>query len=117
MVVTDASLREVEGRNRPGYTQWVLDVQDTWLVQLAGEGEPTKAVRVYAVFNEPRFGNISAKDRKLLQDAVDAHCDAFLTMERRLATAADFVERETGIRIMRPSTYWGLLDRWANLYY
>ena len=31
-VVTEASLREVRGRNRPGYTQWVLDVEDTWLV-------------------------------------------------------------------------------------
>jgi hypothetical protein len=77
-VVTDASLREVQARNRPGYTQWVLDVQDTWLVQLWEADEPTKAVRVYTVFDDPRFGNISVRDRKLLQDAVDARCDAFL---------------------------------------
>jgi hypothetical protein len=60
---------------------------------------------------------ISVKDRQLLQDALDWRCDAFLTMERRLPTAAAFIERETGLRVMRPTTYWGLLDRWADLYY
>jgi hypothetical protein len=113
--VTEASIGEVQGRNRAGYTQWVIDLQDTWLIQLAGE--PTKAMQVSAIFNEPRFGNISGKDRKLLQDAVDTGCDAFLTMERRLPSAAEFVERQTGLRIMRPSTYWRLLAPWARLYY
>jgi len=44
---------------------------------------------------------------------------AFLTMEKesKLPAAAELVERNTGLRIMRPTTYWGLLDRWANLYY
>lgn len=32
-VVTEASLREVVNRTRPGYTQWVYDVLDTWLIQ------------------------------------------------------------------------------------
>ena len=31
-----------------------------------------------------------------------------MTMERRLPTAAAFIERETGLRIMRPTKYWGL---------
>ena len=115
-VVTEASLREVVGRGRPGYTQWVLYVEDTWLVQLAGFGEPTKAMG-RAVFNEPRFGNVSAKDRKLLQDAVDTRCDAFLTMEKKLPKNAEFIERETGLRVMRPTMYWALLDPWAALYY
>ena len=39
-----------------------------------------------------------------------------MTMERRLPTRADFVERTPGLRIMRPTTCWRLLDRWANLY-
>jgi hypothetical protein len=115
-VVTDASLREVQGRNRQGYTQWVLDVQETWLIQLWEAAEPTTAVRVYALFSSPRFGNISAKDRRLLQDAVDTRCDAFLTMEQKLPKNAEFIERETGLRVMRPSTYWSLLGRWARLY-
>jgi hypothetical protein len=35
------------------------------------------------MFGRSPFGNISAKDRCLLQDALDVGCDAFLTMERR----------------------------------
>ena len=48
----------------------------------------------------PRFGNISVEDRQLLQDALDVGCDAFITMERKLSTAAPFVEKVTGLRIM-----------------
>ena len=36
-VVTEASLREVVNRTHPGYTQWVYDVLDTWLIQSEGE--------------------------------------------------------------------------------
>ena len=112
-VVTDASLREVEGRDEPRYTQWVYDVLDTWLIQSASEEPPAPGT----TFEDRRFGMISVKDRRLLQEALDWRCDAFLTMERRLPTAAAFIEHETGLRVMRPTTYWGLLDPWANLYY
>jgi hypothetical protein len=103
-VVTPAGLREVEGRNLAQYTQWVNDVRDVWLVQSAGREVPLWGEK----FNGRRFGMISRKDRILLQDALDLRCDAFMTMERRLPTAAEFIERETGLRIMRPTTYWGL---------
>ena len=43
-------------------------------------------------------------------------CDGFLTMERRLPTQADFIERATGLGVMRPTTYWSLLSPWAALY-
>jgi hypothetical protein len=112
-VVTDASLREVERRYEPRYTQWVYDVLDTWLIQSANEEPPAPGT----TFENRRFGMISVKDRQLLQEALDWGCDAFMTMERRLPTAAAFIEHETGLRVMRPTTYWGLLDRWANLYY
>ena len=112
-VVTEASLREVERRDEPRYTQWVYDVLDTWLIQSASEEPPMPGT----TFEDRRFDMISVKDRRLLQDALDWRCDAFLTMERRLPTAAAFIEHETGLRVMRPTTYWGLLDPWANLYY
>jgi hypothetical protein len=111
-VVTEASLGEVEARNRPRFSQWVYDVLDTWLIQSEGEEPPGAGTTL----DQPRFGMISLKDRRLLQDALDWRCNAFLTMERRLPTAARFVERETGLRVMRPSTYWSLLRRWAPLY-
>lgn len=112
-VVTESGLLEVLGRNDPRYTQWVCDVRDTWLVQSAGEEIPPWGWK----FDNRRFSNISTKDRILLQDALDFRCDAFMTMERRLPTRAEFIERETGLRVMRPTTYWRLLDRWAHLYY
>jgi hypothetical protein len=112
-VVTEASLREVESRDEPRYTQWVYDVLDTWLIQAAREEVPAPGT----TFEHRRFGMISVKDRRLLQEALDWRCDAFLTMERRLPTAAAFIAHETGLRVMRPTTYWDLLDPWANIYY
>lgn len=109
--VTEASLREVAARNERGYTQWVDDVLDSWLVSSEGEkSAPT------STFDDPRFGNISVKDRRLLQEALDVGCDAFMTIERRLPTAAAFVEKTTGLRILRPTVYWALLQPFANLY-
>ena len=112
-VVTEPSLREVVNRGRPGYTQWVYDVLDAWLVQSENEEPPTPS----RTFEDRRFGMISVKDRRLLQDALDWRCDAFMTMERRLPTAAAFIERETGLRVIRPTAYWDLLRRFAQLYY
>ena len=60
---------------------------------------------------------ISVKDRRLLQEALDWRCEAFMTMERRLPTAAALIKRETGLRVMRPTMYWNLLSRFARLYY
>ena len=112
-VVTEASLREVVNRARPGYSQWVYDVLDAWMVQSENEESSTPG----KTFEDRRFGMISVKDRRLLQDALDWHCDAFMTMERRLPTAAAFIERETGLRVFRPKVYWSLLRRFARLYY
>ena len=112
-VVTEASLREVVNRAHPGYTQWVYDVLDTWLIQSESEQPPTPGT----TFGDRRFGMISVKDRHLLQEALDCRCDAFMTMERRLPTAAAFIERETGLRVMRPTTYCDLLSRFARFYY
>ncbi len=112
-VVTEASLREVVNRTHPGYTQWVYDVLDTWLIQSDGEEPPTPGTTL----EDRRFGLISGKDSRLLQEALDWRCDAFMTMERRLPTAAAFIERQTGLRVMRPTTYWARLSRFARLYY
>lgn len=107
-VVTEASLNEVARRGSSGYTQWVYDVLDTWLIQSDGE-QPTPT-------DHERPGSVSAKDWLLLQDALTFGCDGFLTMERRLFTQAAVVQRKTGIRVLRPTTFWGLLAPWARLY-
>jgi hypothetical protein len=112
-VVTEASLREVVNRARPGYAQWVHDVLDTWLVQSEDAERPIPD----RTFEDRRFVMISVEDRQLLQDALDWRCDAFMTMERRLPTAAAFIEQETGLQVIRPKAYWDRLRRFARLYY
>jgi hypothetical protein len=113
LVVTEASLREVVNRTHPSYTLWVYDVLDTWFIQSEGEERPTPGT----TFEDRRFGMISLEDRRLLQEALDWRCDAFMTMERRLPTAAAFIERQTGLQVMQPTTYWDLLSGFARLYY
>jgi hypothetical protein len=106
----EANLREVTARGSAGYTQWVHDVLDTWLMQSAGERPRTPAI------SHQRPGSVSKKDWLLLEDALTLGCDAFLTMERRLATQADVIRRPTGLRVMRPRDYWDLLAPWAPPY-
>jgi hypothetical protein len=91
----------------------VYDVLNTWLIQSEDEERPTPGT----TFEGRRFGMISVKDRQLLPEALDWRCDAFMTMEHRLPTAATFIERQTGLRVMRPTTYWDLLSHFARLYY
>jgi hypothetical protein len=54
-VATEASVREVVNRTRPGYTQWVYNVLDTWLIQSEGKEPPTPG----GTFADRRFGMIS----------------------------------------------------------
>lgn len=114
LVVTEASLSEVAQRGDGSYSRWVRDVEDSWLV--AG-GADAFDPRDPTLFAQRRFGNISSKDRRMLQSAHDNRCDAFLTMERRLPTQAAFLERATGLLVMRPTTYWRMLLPWAALYH
>ena len=107
-VVTDASISEVDARGCPHYTMWVRDVLDAWLVQSGREES--------VVSDADQPGSVSSKDWRLLLDALACHCDAFLTMERRLFSQAPVIERKTAIRVLRPTTYRDLLAPWAALY-
>jgi type IV secretory pathway VirB9-like protein len=111
MQAVAATLEERASR-APKEAASVLAAQ-AMMIQSAGQEPKEPGAR----FDDGRFGNISRKDRRLLQDALDVGCDAFMTMERRLATAAEFIQRTTRFRVMRPTTYWHLLDPWAALYY
>lgn len=112
-VVSDANMKEVAARLEGRFLQWAIDVRTTWNAQSEGEAFGPSA----ELLSEPRFGMISRKDRVLLQEAIDLRCDAFLTMERKLATAAEFVRREAAISILRPADFWDQLRPWAALYW
>ena len=108
-VVTETSLEEVLGRGERSYTQWVLEVLELWIAQSQGAGPTPPSIA--------KLGSVSTKDWRLLCDALAYRCDAFLTMERRLFSQAPVIERRTGLRVLRPTTYWRLLRPWAALYH
>jgi hypothetical protein len=108
-VVTTASLNEVVQRTiTPSYLQWVLDVQETWQVRMAGA--PSMTV------GRARIGSVSEKDWRLIDEALGCECDGFMTMDGPLVTQAATIERKTGLNVFRPSEYWELLQPWAALY-
>jgi hypothetical protein len=111
-VITEASLHEVVARNSYSFFRWALDVQEAYYDRLV---EPRPKSKQIADLDERRFGNISKKDKFLLRAALDSGCDAFLTMEKRLPRVGPFVHRTTGLRILRPTTYWQTLQPWASL--
>lgn len=112
-VVTASALQEVVARGNRPYLRWVLDVRETWLIQSSDEMEPEPGTLLQA----QRFGMISRKDGKLIQEALDWRCEAFMTMERRLPRVAQYLHSQTGLRMLRPSAYWTLIAPWSRLYY
>ena len=118
-VLSEASLDEVGAKRDPRYMQWALDVLDQWQIRVweyQGGAFDGSGARLAARLSERRFGYLSAKDKRLLRDAIELECDAFLTMEKKLARQAEHLRAELEIRVLRPPDYWALLEPWAALY-
>jgi hypothetical protein len=111
------SLDEVAGKRDLTYARWALDVLDHWLISLDESGGLSQEdSERAAILDEPRFGYLSAKDKLLLRDAIAFDCDAFLTMEKRLAKNALHLRSATQLRVLRPPDYWSLIEPWAALF-
>jgi hypothetical protein len=115
-IISRNSLREAGDKNDAGHLQWLYDIADHSEVCLEGDGPTPESAALAARLDEPRFGYLSAKDRLLLQDALHLRCDAFLTMERKLPGNAALIQREVGIRVLTPITYWDMLRPLAALW-
>jgi hypothetical protein len=117
--LSEHSLEEVAAKGDRGYLQWAYDVLDHWQTCLEGYVGPAVGGTGMAVASrliEPRFGYLSDKDRLLLQDALMMECDAFLSLDRKLARNRKRLRQHLGLRVLLPTDYWSLLRPWAALY-
>lgn len=119
IVITQNSLAEVEEKGEAAYNSWVLGVLDHWLVRIEeyeGRAFDGSGVAISNRLDDPSFDYLSAKDRILLKDALALECDAFLTMEKKLAKNAAHIDAAVGLKVLRPPSYCALLRPWAALY-
>jgi hypothetical protein len=118
-VLSEGSLDEVEAKGDPSLMRWAVDVFDHWLIRIEeyhGSAFEGSGEALAKKLDGPQFGYLSEKDKRLIRDTLALECDAFLTMEKRLVKNAEHIERELGIKVLRPPEYWGLLRPWAALY-
>jgi hypothetical protein len=119
IVVSEASLCEVAAKGEPSYTRYAEAVRAHWLGRIneqqsrafKGDGEERAAQ-----LDRRAVGYLSIKDKALLLDALALECQAFLTLDAKLAKNARHIEAVGGIRVLRPSDYWTLLRPWAALW-
>ena len=112
-IVSRGSLAEAAEKRDAGHLQWLWDIADHSTVCLVADGPTTESEGLAMRLDEPRFGYLSAKDRRLLVDALALRCEAFLTMERRLPRNAGHLARELGIDVLTPLRLWEMLRPWA----
>lgn len=115
-MVSDASRQEAGAKHDVGHLQWLFEIDD-YSRNFLETGPSLESRALAARLDEGKFGYLGAGDRNLLQDAVFLRCDSFLTMERKLPKSAAHIERELGIRVLTPISYWEMLRPWAALWW
>ncbi len=121
LALSGNSLVEVHASRRRSYLQWAFEILDYWETCRSAHRDPGappfggRGPRLAARAMSTEFDYLSLKDRRLLGDALLLECDAFLTMDRRLARNALHIQRKLSLRVLEPAGYWELLRPWAPL--
>lgn len=115
-IVSRGSMQEAYDKADPGHMRWLWDIADHSEICLQDDGPTPESTAVATRLDEPKFGYLSEKDRRLVREAIELRCQAFLTVERRLPRNAEHIERELGIRVLTPMIHWEMLRPWASLW-
>jgi hypothetical protein len=115
-IVSHGSMDEANDKDDPGHVQWILDIAQHSEVCLDSDGPTAESEALATRLSEPRFGYLSKKDRRLLQEAIFLRCEAFLTMERRLPRNAEHIRSHLHIEVLTPLVHWEMLRPWAALW-
>jgi hypothetical protein len=118
--LSNNSLSEVAARGDSTYLQWAYDVLDHWYACIEGYGDSPllgdgERLAKY-LDNSSVCGYLSAKDRRLIRDAVQFECDAFLTMEKKLPKNASDIQMRLGLTVLRPLEFAEILKPWVRLF-
>jgi hypothetical protein len=114
-IVSDASYQEAQAKRDPDHLSWLCEVAHYARSFLEEIGPSPESKTIATRLDELKFGYLGVGDRVLLKDAVFMQCDSFLTMERKLPRNAAHIERELGIRVLTPITYWERLRPWGAI--
>ena len=134
LVISPLTIAEVANiRDYPDREQkvrWVLDVLDTWLItvdDLLDRENQGGTVRHRFNLSE-RLQELECKlmtindfrrdpfDRLLMLQYQMANCDAFLTVDLATIWKHRTELDAFGIRVLRPSEFWNLIQPWARLW-
>jgi hypothetical protein len=98
------SLSEVKASGELHYLAWAFEMCDYWQDCLDAAESPFAGWGVERAreLDDARFDYLSEKDRLLIRDALTLECDAFLTIEKRLARNAPHLLKELGLHVVRP---------------
>lgn len=117
--LSENSMNEVVEKMDFRYTRWAYEMLGYWKDCMNNEDDSLfsgRGRRILEKIKEEEFGYLGIKDKLLIFDAVLLECDAFLTMEEKLKTNAENIQRRLVLRILRPFEYWEILQPWASLF-
>jgi hypothetical protein len=134
LVISPLTIAEVANvqdfRERERKVRWVLDVLDTWLITVddlmdreAQGGTVRTRFKLTPKLQELESQLMTIKDfqrdpfdRLLLLQYQMADCDAFLTVDMNTIWRHREELSSLGIRVIRPSEFWNLIQPWARLW-
>jgi hypothetical protein len=120
IVISEGTYREAAAKGESRYSAYAAAVWDHWLTRIqAYQGRALQGYgnQIAARLDRSAFGYLSTKDKLLLRDALALECQAFLTLDRKLAKNAQHLQASVGIKVLLPTEHWELLRPWAALWW